>query len=78
VDGKQEQRRLDIADRVLRKAIEYKTGYQTASPDNLWELTRDAELVKQGWDVQWVFRDRVSEPLENALRRAGIGVKTGG
>jgi hypothetical protein len=78
VDGKQEQRRLDIADRSLRKAVEYKTGYQTASPDNLWELKRDAELVKQGWDVQWVFRDRVSEPLAEALRRAGIGVKTGG
>ncbi|MED5619667.1 hypothetical protein [Ideonella sp. BN130291] len=77
LDGRTENRRLDIADPDLRKAIEYKTGYQTATADNLWELARDAELVKQGWSVQWVFRDRVSAPLEDALRRAGIDVKIG-
>ena len=77
VDGEATSRRLDIADKALQKGIEYKTGYQTATVDNLWELKRDAELVRRGWDIQWVFRDRASEPLLEALRNAGIRFKVG-
>jgi hypothetical protein len=77
VDGEATTRRLDIADIALQKGVEYKTGYQTATVDNLWEMKRDAELVRRGWDIQWVFRDRASEPLLEALRNAGIRVKVG-
>jgi len=77
VDGEQTSRRLDIADTFSQKGIEYKTGYQTATVDNMWELQRDAQLVRLGWDIEWVFRDRASAPLLEALRNAGIRV-TGG
>ena len=78
VDGRTETRRIDIADPLTSRAIEYKTGYQSASVDNLWEVARDAELVQRKWDVEWVFRDQPpSQPLLDALERAGIRVKIG-
>jgi hypothetical protein len=42
----------------------------------LWELERDAALVKEGWGIQWVCRDDVSAPLKSALDRAGIKYQT--
>jgi hypothetical protein len=78
INGTSTTRRLDIADKALQKAVEYKTGYQTATLDNLWELERDAVLVQQGWNVEWVFRDRASQPLLDALVQAGIKIKVGG
>lgn len=76
VNGVESPRRLDIADEAARRGVEYKTGYQTASADNLWELQRDAELVaSRGWSIEWVFRDRASQPLLDALDRAGIKYK---
>ncbi len=77
VNGQPYTRRIDIADPILQKGIEYKTGYQTATVDNLWELARDKALVQQGWDIQWVFRDSVSQPLLDALKNAGISIKVG-
>lgn len=55
VDGHNQTRRLDIADVGLRKGIEYKTGYQALTADNLWEMRRDAELVNRGWQIEWFF-----------------------
>lgn len=74
VDGKNYIRRLDIADSnpLIRKGVEYKTGYQTATQENLWELKRDAELVKLGWNINWVFEGTASKPLLNALDNAKI------
>jgi hypothetical protein len=72
VDG--EKRILDIADpdpTVLR-AVEYKTGYQYRSPDNLWELAKDAKLVQRGWEIEWVFEEQPSKPLIDDLDAAGI------
>jgi len=77
VDGVPTSRRLDIADSLGRSGIEYKTGYQTATSDNLWELKRDAELVGRGWNIEWVFRDSASKPLLDALDEAGIKHKVG-
>ncbi len=70
-------RRLDIADptSVPPRAIEYKTGYTTASVDIMSEVTRDASLVRQGWDITWVFQGDASEPLLAALRRRQIGYR---
>jgi hypothetical protein len=78
VDGVPSARRLDIADERGQRGIEYKTGYQSATADNLWELQRDAELVKRGWQIEWVFKDRASQPLLDALDRAGIKHKLQG
>lgn len=77
IDGESTSRRLDIADATPRRAVEYKPGYQIATVENLWEVARDAELVRRDWDVQWVFRDRPSQPLLDALDRAGIRYKMG-
>lgn len=68
-------RRLDIADVDDFKAIEHKTGYQSRTEDVRWELERDAQLVKQGWDIEWVFKDTASQPLINDLQNAGITIK---
>ncbi len=73
VDGVIYARRLDIADVNTLKGVEYKVGYQTATKDNLWEVTRDQALIqKSGWSIQWVLRDNASKPLTDALTKAGI------
>ncbi len=65
-------RRLDIADPATSVGFEYKTGYQTATAENLSELSRDAILVKRGWSITWVFEGTASAPLLKALDDAGI------
>lgn len=78
VDGVDYARRLDIADESTLQGIEYKTGYQTATQDNLWEVTRDKALQdKAGWSIKWVFRDSASQPLQDALTNAGIDFSVG-
>lgn len=71
-DGTQVSRRLDIADAAARRGIEHKSGYQYLSEENAWEIKRDAELVKQGWDVEWVVDGTASQPLLDALKAGGI------
>jgi phage-related protein len=66
------QRRLDIADVSSMRGIEHKTGDIYASQDILWEVYRDQILVKEGWDITWVFEGTASKPLQQALRDAGI------
>ena len=78
VDAKSYARRLEIADGETQQGVEYKTGCQSATKDNLWEVERDAALVKSGWDIQWVFRDEVSAPLKKSLEDAGIRCIVGG
>lgn len=75
INGKEYNRRLDIADVENTKAIEYKTGYQSRTEDVLWELERDKELVKRGWNIEWVFEGKASKPLIEDLKKAGIKVK---
>lgn len=78
VNGAVFTRRLDIADTTnpeSLRGIEHKTGYQTASDDILWEVDRDAQLVKDGWDIEWVFEGKASESLLEALEDAGIPYK---
>ena len=78
VDGVDYPRRLDIADVETSRGIEYKTGYQTATQDNLWEIARDKALQDDAnWDIKWVFRDSASQPLQDALTNAGIKFKIG-
>ncbi len=77
IDGVAYSRRIDIADVRLQRGVEYKTGYQTANADNIWEILRDSSLMEQGWDIQWILRDRASKPLLEQLRNAGIPYKVG-
>ena len=73
VDGIEFNRRLDIANPSTLRGVEYKTGKQSASIDNLWQVERDKALQEDGWLITWVFRDQLpSKPLQEALDEAGI------
>jgi hypothetical protein len=65
-------RRLDIADSATQRGVEVKTGAQYATQENLWEIARDEILREQGWDIRWHFEGHVSQPLKDALDKAGI------
>lgn len=77
VDGVAYPRRLDIADVTRQRAVEYKTGYQTANEFNLWEVQRDKALIEQGWNIEWIVRDKASKPLLQNLNEAGIPYNLG-
>ncbi len=65
-------RRLDIADEAALRGVEYKTGYQTLTEANNWEIMRDQILVQRGWQIEWVFEGTASKPLLQALKDALI------
>ena len=65
-------RKLDIVDVDARRAVEHKTGYQTATQENLWEIERDRILMEQGWDLHWRIEGSISKPLKEALDDAAI------
>jgi hypothetical protein len=77
--GRDEVRRLDIADVKTRRGIEvkaYETGAIYATEDIVSEVQRDAKLVKKGWNIKWVLIDtRPSAPLLEMLLAAGIIVE---
>jgi hypothetical protein len=77
VDVEGVPRKLDIGDVQARRGVEHKTGYQTATQETLWEITRDQILIEQGWSIRWHFKGTVSEPLLRALRDAGIPYTVG-
>jgi LysM repeat protein len=77
VDVEGVPRKLDIGDVQARRGVEYKTGYQTATQETLWEITRDQILIEQGWSIRWHFKGTVSEPLLKTLRDAGIPYTVG-
>jgi hypothetical protein len=70
-------RRLDIADKKGKRAVEVKSGYTSRTAEIRDELKRDAELVKKNWDIEWHFDGTVSKPLIADLRAAGIRVTFG-
>ncbi len=77
--GKDDVRRLDIANVSGKKGVEvkaYETGKIYASEDIVWEVERDAKLVKAGWDIKWILIDtEPSGPLLDMLLKAGIIVE---
>jgi Domain of unknown function (DUF4157) len=73
VDVEGEVRRLDIGDKLTKRGVEVKTGYQYNSPENQWEILRDQILRdKMGWDISWHFEGTASKPLKDALNAAKI------
>jgi hypothetical protein len=73
-------RRLDIADNRpgVQYGVEFKsyeTGKVYASADIRAEIELDRLLVKNDWQIEWVFKDcELSEPLEQLLNEAGIKI----
>ncbi|MBC8161929.1 MAG: hypothetical protein H7Z42_11995 [Roseiflexaceae bacterium] len=78
VDAAGTKRRLDIADVRNRTAIEHKKyegGKVNHDPDIASEVQRDAALVRDDWQIEWVFEGcEPSQPLRDALEEAGIGI----
>jgi hypothetical protein len=78
VDGNGTQRRLDIANVQEKRAIEhkqYESGRVNNTEDISWEVERDAMLVDDGWQIEWVFEGtEPSRPLREALEQAGITI----
>jgi hypothetical protein len=57
---------------LTKRAVEYKTGDIAARQEILWEVMRDAALVKAKWHIEWVFEGTATGPLQRALTEAGI------
>lgn len=77
--GKDEVRRLDIADVKNKIGIEVK-AYETeviyATAEIVSEVLRDAKLVKRGWKIKWMLIDtEPSGPLLKLLLDNGILVE---
>lgn len=77
--GKDEVRRLDIADVKKKIGIEvkaYETGTIYATEEIVSEVMRDAKLVKRGWKIKWMLIDtEPSGPLLKLLLDNGILVE---
>lgn len=75
IDGEEVNRRLDIADVDAKMGVEVKSGeYFSRTEDIMYEIQRDKELVKQGWDIEWRIEGGASQPLLDELQAAGINV----
>jgi hypothetical protein len=72
VDVEGVSRRLDIADEATFRGREIKTGYQSATQENLWEIQRDQILREKGWDIQWRLAGPASRQLREALGKAQL------
>jgi len=77
--GKDEVRRLDIADVKNKIGIEvkaYELGTVYATQEIISEVQRDAKLVKRGWKIKWMLIDtEPSGPLLKLLLDNGILVE---
>ncbi len=75
-------RRLDVVDLENSRGLEYKSGqyFDRGDPGITSELAKDAYLVTQSWQIEWVFKATkgVSEPLVSDLKQAGITVIVNG
>lgn len=52
-------------------------GSKLSTKSNEMAIKKDAYLVKQGYQVEWVLEKGASKPLLNALERAGIKYRIG-
>lgn len=75
LNGKMVNRRLDIGDINRNMGVEVKSGnYFSKTQFIAYEIERDAELVRRGWKIEWRIEGRASQPLLDALEKAGIKV----
>lgn len=55
--------------------MEVKSGnYFSRTEDIMYEIERDKQLVKDGWDIEWKIDGGASQPLLDELKAAGITV----
>jgi hypothetical protein len=70
-------RQIDILKADERYAGQLKTGPVSLTKENVVAIAKDAELVKRGWEVEHILEKGASQPYLDALKKAGIIVKTG-
>ncbi len=72
-NGDRVSRRLDIADISAKQGVEVKSGKYFSLDKNIaYEVERDAGLVRKGWSIEWHIDGKASQPLLDALNKAGI------
>ena len=72
-NGDKVSRRLDIADLSAKQGVEVKSGKYFSLDKNIaYEVERDAGLVRKGWSIEWHIDGKASQPLLDALNKAGI------
>ena len=72
-NGDKVSRRLDIADISAKQGVEVKSGKYFSLDKNIaYEVERDAGLVRKGWSIEWHIDGKASQPLLDALNKAGI------
>jgi hypothetical protein len=70
-------RQIDILNKEEMYAGQLKTGPVTLTKENAIAIQKDAELVKQGWQVEHILEQGASTPYLEALEKAGIDVHIG-
>ncbi|WP_256975989.1 DUF4150 domain-containing protein [Burkholderia sp. AU28863] len=70
-------RQIDILKSDEMYAGQLKTGPVSLTKDNIVAIQKDAELVKQGWQVEHILEQGASKPYLEALKRAGIDAHIG-
>lgn len=70
-------RQIDILKADEMYAGQLKTGPVSLTKENVIAIQKDAELVKQGWQVEHILEKGASKPYLDALEKAGIDVHIG-
>ncbi|MFX5521931.1 hypothetical protein ABTD78_21940, partial [Acinetobacter baumannii] len=68
---------IDILKPDEMYAGQLKTGPVSLTKENVIAIQKDAELVKQGWQVEHILEKGASKPYLDALEKAGIDVHIG-
>ena len=70
-------RQIDILKSEEMYAGQLKTGPVSLTKENVLAIQKDAELVKEGWQVEHILEKGASKPYLNALEKAGIDYHIG-
>ena len=70
-------RQIDILKNDEMYAGQLKTGPVSLTKENITAIQKDAELVKQGWNVEHILEKGASKPYLDALEKAGVTYKIG-
>ncbi len=70
-------RQIDILKADEMYAGQLKTGPVSLTKENITAIQKDAELVKQGWQVEHILEKGASKSYLEALKNAEIDVHIG-
>ena len=70
-------RQIDVLKADEMYAGQVKSGPVSLTKENILAIQKDAELVKQGWQVEHILEQGASKPYLKALDKAGISYHIG-